>query len=69
MRVLCDYGFELRGLYRIQMQTLAGNAPLRATAARAGFVEEGVRRASAWVDGGFADGVLFGLLSGERPGH
>ncbi|MCO8277050.1 hypothetical protein M1L60_41375 [Actinoplanes sp. TRM 88003] len=36
-----------------------------ATAIRAGFAEEGIRRGSAWVDGAFVDGVLLSLLSGD----
>jgi RimJ/RimL family protein N-acetyltransferase len=32
-------------------------------ATRAGFQHEGTLRRSAWVDGGFADEVIFGLVA------
>jgi RimJ/RimL family protein N-acetyltransferase len=62
---LCEYGFKIRGLHRIQIETLADNAAMRATAARAGFTEEGVRRKAAWVNGAFLDGVVLGRLADE----
>jgi RimJ/RimL family protein N-acetyltransferase len=62
---LCDYGFKIRGLHRIQIETLADNAAMRATAIRAGFSEEGVRRRAAWVNGAFLDDVIYGRLADE----
>ncbi|HEX3389686.1 MAG TPA: GNAT family protein [Streptosporangiaceae bacterium] len=63
VRVLCRYGFAILGLQRLQIETLASNAAMIATAARAGFVPEGTLRQSAWVDGQFADEVILGLLA------
>jgi RimJ/RimL family protein N-acetyltransferase len=63
--VLCRYGFALRGLHRLQLETLSDNAPMIAVATRLGFTREGVTRGSSWVDGGFADDVIFGLLAAE----
>jgi len=57
VRVLCDYGFKTRGLHRIQIETLIDNAAMRATAVRAGFQQEGVRRHAGWVEGAFLDDV------------
>jgi RimJ/RimL family protein N-acetyltransferase len=65
VRVLCRYGFAVRGLYRLQVETLADNHAMIAAAARAGFVPEGTRRCAAWVDGSFADEVILGLLAAE----
>lgn len=65
VRLLCRYGFEIRGLHRLQLETLASNAAMQAVAARAGFSREGVARRSAWALGEFADEVLFGLLAEE----
>jgi RimJ/RimL family protein N-acetyltransferase len=65
VRLLCYYGFVVRGLHRLQAETLAGNAAMLATAARAGFVAEGTLRRTSWVDGAFADEVILGLLAGE----
>ncbi|WP_306208144.1 GNAT family N-acetyltransferase [Actinoplanes sp. RD1] len=63
--VLCWYGFDVRGLHRIEIETLADNAAMRATARAAGFTEEGLRRQAAWVDGTFLDAVRYGLLAPE----
>jgi RimJ/RimL family protein N-acetyltransferase len=65
VRVLCRYGFEIRGLHRLQIETLADNAAMINAAKRAGFSEEGRLRRSAWVNGEFADEVIFGLLADE----
>jgi RimJ/RimL family protein N-acetyltransferase len=60
--VLCHYGFVVRGLHRLQIETLADNAAMLRSAERNGFVREGVLRSSAWVMGEFLDEVLLGLL-------
>ncbi|MFI6291380.1 GNAT family N-acetyltransferase [Nonomuraea sp. NPDC050790] len=60
--VLCHYGFVVRGLRRLQIETLADNAAMLRAAERNGFVREGVLRSSAWVMGEFLDEVLLGLL-------
>lgn len=69
VRVLCHYGFAIRGLHRLQITTLADNHAMIGAAVRAGFVLEGTTRDAAWIDGGFADGVTLSQLSGEwsRP--
>ncbi|MER6583566.1 GNAT family protein [Nonomuraea sp. NPDC001023] len=63
--VLCHYGFVLRGLHRLQIETLADNVAMLRAAGRNGFVREGVLRSSAWVMGEFLDQVLLGLLAEE----
>jgi RimJ/RimL family protein N-acetyltransferase len=60
---LCEYGFVVRGLQRLQVDTLAGNAAMIKAAARAGFEHEGTLRQAAWVNGAFADEVILGLLA------
>ncbi|MEV4612516.1 GNAT family protein [Kitasatospora sp. NPDC049258] len=65
VRVLCEYGFAVRGLQRLGIETLADNAAMRGAALRAGFTHEGTLRRSAWVYGSFLDEVLFGLLAEE----
>jgi len=65
VRALCDYGFAVRGLARLQIETLADNAPMIKAATTAGFVLEGTLRRAAWVYGGFADEVVLGLLTDE----
>ncbi|GGV44348.1 GNAT family N-acetyltransferase [Streptomyces griseoflavus] len=67
--VLCHYGFVVRGLHRLQIETLADNTAMLRSAERNGFVREGVLRSSAWVLGEFLDEVLLGLLAEEwKPG-
>ncbi|MEV1011311.1 GNAT family protein [Streptomyces sp. NPDC049881] len=67
--VLCHYGFVVRGLHRLQIETLADNFAMLRAAERNGFTREGVLRSSAWVMGEFLDEVLLGLLAAEwRPG-
>ncbi|GAA2819907.1 GNAT family N-acetyltransferase [Streptomyces showdoensis] len=63
--VLCQYGFVVRGLRRLQIETLEDNAAMLGAAERNGFVREGVLRSSAWVMGEFLDEVLLGLLDHE----
>jgi RimJ/RimL family protein N-acetyltransferase len=59
---LCQYGFAIRGLHRLQVDTLASNTAMIRAAERAGFVPEGRLRRAAWVNGEFADEVLLGML-------
>jgi RimJ/RimL family protein N-acetyltransferase len=68
VRVLCRYGFAIRGLHRLQLETLADNEAMIRAAGQAGFVREGTRRGSEWVDGAFADEAIFGLLEAEWTG-
>jgi RimJ/RimL family protein N-acetyltransferase len=67
--VLCHYGFVVRGLQRLQIETLSDNAAMLRSAERNGFVREGVLRSAAWVMGEFLDEVLLGLLVQDwKPG-
>jgi len=68
VRVLCRYGFEIRGLHRLQLETLTDNHAMARAAEQAGFQREGTLRGSDWVDGSFADVVIFGLLQTEWRG-
>ena len=63
VRVLCRYGFAILGLQRLQVETLASNAAMIATATPAGVGPGGTLRPSGWVDGQFADEVIPGLLA------
>ena len=62
LHTLCDYGFAVRGLQRLQIETLTDNSPMLAAATRAGFTREGTLRRSAWVYGAYADEAILGLL-------
>ncbi|MFG2598227.1 GNAT family N-acetyltransferase [Streptomyces sp. NPDC048462] len=65
VRALCGYGFTVRGLQRLQIETLSDNLAMIKAATGAGFSREGTLRRSAWVYGAFADEVVLGLLSQE----
>jgi RimJ/RimL family protein N-acetyltransferase len=65
VKVLCHYGFDVLGLNRIQIDTLADNAPMIATARRVGFTMEATLRQCSWVMGTFIDEVILGLLAEE----
>lgn len=65
LHTLCAYGFQVRGLHRIQLETLADNEAMKGAAARAGFAHEGTLRGSSWVYGAFADEAVFGILADD----
>ena len=65
---LCEYGFTVRGLHRLQVDTLASNAAMIRAAERAGFTLEGTLRRAGWVNGDFADEVILGLLASDWAG-
>jgi RimJ/RimL family protein N-acetyltransferase len=65
VRVLCRYGFGVRGMHRLQVETLTDNHAMIGAAIRAGFVAEGTLRGTAWVDGTFMDEVILGQLASE----
>lgn len=65
VRVLCLYGFAVRGLNRMQVDTLADNDAMIGAALRAGFVREATLRGEAWVNGRFEDLAILGLLAAE----
>jgi RimJ/RimL family protein N-acetyltransferase len=67
LRLLCRYGFEIRGLHRLQLETLADNEPMIRAATQAGFIEEGRLRAARWVDGEFVDELVFGRVLDTPP--
>lgn len=68
LAVITDYGFRLRGLHRLQLETLSVNEAMVRTALSVGYTEEGRLRDKAWVPGGFCDEVVFGLLAEEWHG-
>ncbi|MGW3104554.1 GNAT family N-acetyltransferase [Streptomyces sp. NPDC001100] len=69
VKVLCTYGFTVRGLHRLQLETLADNTAMIRAASRAGFTQEGRLRGAAWVNGEFVDEVILGLPAEDwNPG-
>ena len=68
VRGLTEYGFSVRGLHRLQIETLATNTAMIQAAERGGFTLEGTLRQAAWVTGEFLDEVILGLLAADWPG-
>ena len=65
LQLLCRYGFALRGLHRLQLETLADNTAMRRAATKVGFEADGVLREGAWVLGSFVDVIVLGLLASD----
>src|SRR5262249_57263453 len=65
LQLLCRYGFAVRGLNRLQLETSAENNAMRRAAAHVGFREEGVLRQGAWAIGSFVDVAVLGLLAAD----
>jgi len=65
IEVVCRFGFEIRALERLSLETLELNAAMRATATACGFVEEGRLRSAAWYLGRRVDDLVYGLLADE----
>jgi RimJ/RimL family protein N-acetyltransferase len=63
--LLCRFGFWLRNLRRLELETLASNEPMRRTAQRCGFTHEGIQRAREYDGTGYVDIALYGLLQTE----
>ena len=62
LQLLVGYGFDVLGLHRLQIETLADNAAMIGSAESAGFRLEGRLRGSGWVLGEFVDEVVLGLV-------
>jgi RimJ/RimL family protein N-acetyltransferase len=65
VRLLCRYGFVVRGLRRLQLETLEDNVPMIKAAKASGFELEGTLREAAYVEGRILDEVIFGLLAAD----
>ena len=63
-----DLGHRVRGLHRLQVETLATNTAMIQAAERVGFTPEGTLRQAAWVTGEFLDEVILGLLAADWAG-
>ena len=68
MRLLVRFAFQRRNLHRVHLRCIASNAAALACYRKAGFVQEGVLRESAWVRGAYQDEVVMGLLRDEWAG-
>ena len=62
-----DYGFDERGLHRIEIKAASTNRRSRAVAERLGFRQEAVLREAGRADPGYLDLVVYGMLAHEWP--
>lgn len=65
VQLLCRYGFLVRGLNRLQLETKPTNEPMIRAAKQVGFVEEGVLREASWSLGSFEGALIMGLLAAD----
>lgn len=65
LEAVIDYGFDKMNLNRITLLVISYNERSLRLVRRLGFVQEGIMRESASVDGRFIDDVLFSLLRSE----
>lgn len=65
LRLLLDFGFRHRNLHRIWLECSATNERAVRSYRAAGFVEEGVLREHAWIDGAYVDMVRMAVLRRE----
>jgi hypothetical protein len=62
-RELQRYLLHDLGYHRLQLEIYGFNERAQQHAERSGYVREGVKRKAYWRHGGWADGVLYGLLA------
>jgi RimJ/RimL family protein N-acetyltransferase len=62
VRLAVRYAFDELAVHKVELRAWSFNARALHVYAKAGFVEEGRRRAAVWHRGGFSDEVLMGML-------
>jgi RimJ/RimL family protein N-acetyltransferase len=65
-RQLVDHLFATTPVHRLQAKTELGNLAEERALERVGFTREGVLRGYGFRDGQWRDGVVYGLLRGDR---
>lgn len=65
-RLLVDYAFGELGLHRVELKVLESNTRARRAYVKAGFVDEGIERDSAFVEGRFFSDVRMSILESEN---
>jgi RimJ/RimL family protein N-acetyltransferase len=67
-RLLQQHLIRERGFHRLELEIYGFNERAQRHAERAGFVREGVKRSAYLRDGGWVDGVLYGLVEEDLDG-
>ncbi len=67
-KALVDFAFDNLGMHRVEIRAATDNRRSRAIPEHLGFVQEGVLREAAWLNGRFIDLVVYAKLRDEnRP--
>jgi RimJ/RimL family protein N-acetyltransferase len=66
VQLLCRFGFHDLNLHRIYLSVFKNNERALGAYRKCGFVEEGVMREAAFMDGQWLDVALMGLLNDSR---
>jgi len=56
------YSFEQFGLHRVSLGLFANNLAAKRVYEKCGFTVEGLRRKAFWLDGGWVDDLIMGML-------
>ena len=64
-RLMVDYAFDELGLNRVEIRCAAENTKSQGIPCKLGFTKEGILRQAQWVNDGFVDLVVYGLLAGD----
>ncbi|KAF9468574.1 acyl-CoA N-acyltransferase [Collybia nuda] len=64
-RFLVDYAFRSLGVHRVSLNVIESNIGAVALYKKIGFIEEGRRRKSIWLNGTWQDSIYMGLLEEE----
>jgi ribosomal-protein-serine acetyltransferase len=63
LRAVCDFGFEIVDLHRIELRAALDNVASRRVAEKVGFEERGILRECTFMDGRYVDAAVYDLLS------
>lgn len=63
---VCEFGFDRMRIHRIELRAAVDNRPSQRVAEKVGFVREARLKEAGWVQSGFQDMYLYGLLSTAR---
>ena len=65
IHLVLEYAFRTLNLNRVELCVYASNAAAIRAYEKLGFVREGVRREHVFIDGGYVDEVIYGMLARE----
>ena len=67
--LLTDYAFDWLDMRKVWLSTTATNARVMRQMEKVGFSLESRDRRTAWQDGAWVDGLIYGLLREDWPGR